>query len=30
VTVSLWTHTIEGLHRNDFVVAAKISAGEAV
>ncbi len=30
VTVSLWTHTIEGLHRNDFVVAAKINAGEAV
>jgi len=23
VTVRWWTHTIEGLHRNDFVMAAK-------
>ncbi len=23
VTVSWWTHSIEGLHRNDFVMAAK-------
>jgi 4a-hydroxytetrahydrobiopterin dehydratase len=23
VTVSLWTHRIKGLHRNDFIVAAK-------
>jgi len=23
VTVSLWTHKIRGLHRNDFVMAAK-------
>jgi 4a-hydroxytetrahydrobiopterin dehydratase len=23
VTVSWWTHKIEGLHRNDFVMAAK-------
>jgi 4a-hydroxytetrahydrobiopterin dehydratase len=23
VTVTWWTHTIEGLHRNDFVMAAK-------
>jgi 4a-hydroxytetrahydrobiopterin dehydratase len=26
VTISLWTHKIRGLHRNDFVMAAKISA----
>jgi 4a-hydroxytetrahydrobiopterin dehydratase len=26
VTVSLWTHKIRGLHRNDFVMAAKIDA----
>jgi 4a-hydroxytetrahydrobiopterin dehydratase len=26
VTVSLWTHKIRGLHRNDFVMAAKINA----
>jgi len=26
VTVSLWTHTILGLHRNDFLVAAKIDS----
>ena len=25
VTVTLWTHKIKGLHRNDFVMAAKIS-----
>ncbi|HJU10728.1 MAG TPA: 4a-hydroxytetrahydrobiopterin dehydratase, partial [Candidatus Binataceae bacterium] len=24
VTVSLWTHKIRGLHRNDFIMAAKI------
>ncbi len=24
VTVTLWTHKIRGLHRNDFVMAAKI------
>jgi 4a-hydroxytetrahydrobiopterin dehydratase len=23
VTVSLWTHRIKGLHRNDFIMAAK-------
>ena len=23
VTVSFWTHTIAGLHRNDFIMAAK-------
>jgi 4a-hydroxytetrahydrobiopterin dehydratase len=26
VTISLWTHKIRGLHRNDFVMAAKINA----
>lgn len=26
VTVTLWTHKIHGLHRNDFVTAAKIDA----
>jgi 4a-hydroxytetrahydrobiopterin dehydratase len=26
VTISLWTHKIRGLHRNDFVMAAKIDA----
>jgi len=26
VTISLWTHKIGGLHRNDFVMAAKINA----
>jgi 4a-hydroxytetrahydrobiopterin dehydratase len=26
VTVSLWTHKIRGLHRNDFVMAAKIDS----
>ena len=26
VTVSLWTHKIRGLHRNDFVLAAKIDS----
>lgn len=26
VTVTLWTHKIRGLHRNDFVVAAKIDS----
>jgi 4a-hydroxytetrahydrobiopterin dehydratase len=24
VTVTLWTHKIRGLHRNDFVMAAKL------
>jgi 4a-hydroxytetrahydrobiopterin dehydratase len=26
VTVNIWTHKIHGLHRNDFVMAAKIDA----
>lgn len=26
VTVSWWTHAIRGLHRNDFVMAAKTNA----
>jgi len=26
VTVNLWTHKIHGLHRNDFIMAAKIDA----
>jgi 4a-hydroxytetrahydrobiopterin dehydratase len=26
VTVTLWTHKIRGLHRNDFIVAAKFDA----
>ena len=26
VTVNLWTHKIHGLHRNDFIMAAKINA----
>lgn len=26
VTVTLWTHAIGGLHRNDFVMAAKIDS----
>jgi 4a-hydroxytetrahydrobiopterin dehydratase len=26
VTVTLWTHKIGGLHRNDFVIAAKIDS----
>src|SRR6266850_7202845 len=26
VTVTLWTHKIRGLHRNDFIVAAKIDS----
>ena len=26
VTVSLWTHKIRGLHRNDFIMAAKIDS----
>ena len=25
VTISLWTHKIHGLHRNDFVMAAKVN-----
>jgi 4a-hydroxytetrahydrobiopterin dehydratase len=24
VTVTLWTHKIRGLHRNDFIIAAKL------
>jgi 4a-hydroxytetrahydrobiopterin dehydratase len=26
MTVALWTHKIRGLHRNDFVMAAKIDS----
>ena len=26
VTVTLWTHAIRGLHRNDFIMAAKIDS----
>jgi 4a-hydroxytetrahydrobiopterin dehydratase len=26
VTVTLWTHKIRGLHRSDFIMAAKIDA----
>jgi 4a-hydroxytetrahydrobiopterin dehydratase len=26
VTVTLWTHKIRGLHRNDFLIAAKIDS----
>ncbi len=26
VTIALWTHKIRGLHRNDFVMAAKIDS----
>ncbi len=26
VTVTLWTHKIRGLHRNDFLMAAKIDS----
>ena len=26
VTVTLWTHKIRGLHRNDFVMAAKVDS----
>ena len=26
VTVTLWTHKIKGLHRNDFVMAAKVDS----
>ena len=26
VTVTLWTHAIRGLHRNDFIIAAKIDS----
>tara|TARA_B100000767_G_scaffold241669_1_gene238279 strand:- start:216 stop:557 length:342 start_codon:yes stop_codon:yes gene_type:complete len=26
VTVTWWTHTIKGLHRNDFIMAAKTDA----
>lgn len=30
VTVSWWTHKIQGLHRNDFIMAAKTDALYAV
>jgi 4a-hydroxytetrahydrobiopterin dehydratase len=26
VTVTLWTHKIRGLHRNDFIMASKLDA----
>ena len=26
VTVTLWTHKIKGLHRNDFIMAAKVDS----
>lgn len=26
VTVTLWTHKIRGLHRNDFIIAAKVDS----
>jgi 4a-hydroxytetrahydrobiopterin dehydratase len=26
VTVTLWTHKIRGLHRNDFLIAAKVDS----
>jgi 4a-hydroxytetrahydrobiopterin dehydratase len=26
VTITLWTHKIRGLHRNDFIVAAKLDS----
>ena len=26
VTVTLWTHVIQGLHRNDFIMASKIDS----
>ena len=26
VTVTLWTHKIRGLHRNDFIMAAKVDS----
>jgi 4a-hydroxytetrahydrobiopterin dehydratase len=26
VTVTLWTHKIRGLHRNDFIIAAKLDS----
>jgi 4a-hydroxytetrahydrobiopterin dehydratase len=26
VTVTLWTHKIRGLHRNDFIMAAKLNS----
>ena len=29
VTFILWTHAIEGLHENDFIIAAKIDAIKA-
>jgi 4a-hydroxytetrahydrobiopterin dehydratase len=30
VTVTWWTHTIKGLHRNDFIMAAKTDEVYAV
>lgn len=29
VTVTWWTHTVKGLHRNDFIMAAKSDAAHA-
>lgn len=29
VTVTVWTHAIKNLHRNDFILAAKIDQGLA-
>jgi 4a-hydroxytetrahydrobiopterin dehydratase len=26
VTITLWTHKIRGLHRNDFIMAAKVDS----
>ncbi len=26
VTVTWWTHTVHGLHKNDFIMAAKVDA----
>ena len=26
VTITLWTHKIRGLHRNDFIIAAKLDS----
>jgi 4a-hydroxytetrahydrobiopterin dehydratase len=30
VTITWWTHTVNGLHRNDFIMAAKTDAVYAV
>ena len=29
VVVEIWTHSIDGLHRNDFILAAKVSTIES-